>query len=237
MFKAYVTNYYDMVAGAPPGHVMAHSAPFANIAKMGYTPDGPWTYMYFSTCEITFGGAALTANHGPADHVFYILEGHGYSIMNGKRYNFKAGDIMWTPGNYDHEMYPDGAQTLKFLVTLCKQGFKQTEPYIKNLHDAKITQGDGVTFFTLADEEISGSPTQEFHVVDLLPGKKLTLDTPKSDVIAYMYNGKCVATVDGEKLEMNRQEDAVVIPMGAAWEIENVGPQVVRFALSLSPCR
>lgn len=238
MFKAYVQNYYDMQAMAPAQHVLAHSAPFANAVKMGYDPAGnEWTYQYFSTCEITFGGAALIANHGAADHVFYILEGYGYSIINGKRYNYKAGDIMWTPGNADHEMYPDGTANLKFLVTLCPRGYKPSEPYIRNINDARVTEKDGVTFFTLADEEITGSASQEFHIVDVLPGRKLTLDTPNSDVIAYMYNGQCVATVDGEKLAMNRQEDAVVIPKGAKWEIENVSRQCVRFALSMSPCR
>jgi hypothetical protein len=71
------------------------------------------------------------------------------------------------------------------------RGFKPSQPYIKNINDAKVTEKDGVTFFTLADEELTGSPTQEFHIVDVLPGKTLALDTPKSDVIAYMYNGKC----------------------------------------------
>ena len=238
MFKAYVQNYYDMQSMCPVQHVGAHSAPFANCAKMGYDPAGPdWTYMYFSTCEIDYGGAALNANHGPADHVFYILEGEGYSMINGKRYAYKAGDIMWTPGNSDHEMYPDGTANLKFLVTLCKQGYKPSEPYIRNINDAKVTEDEGVTFFTLADEEITGSSTQEFHIVDVYPGAELTMDTPKSDVIAYMYNGQCVATGDGEELEMNRQEDAVVIPMGAEWKIKNVSKQCVRFAVSLSPCR
>lgn len=237
-FKAYVKNFYEMQDMCPVQHVLAHSRPFANAASMGYDPAGPdWTYQYFSTCEIDYGGAALIANHGPADHVFYILEGEGYSMINGKRYAYQEGDIMWTPGNADHEMYPGGTANLKFLVTLCPRGFKPSEPYIKNVNDAKVTKMDGFTMFTLADEEITGSASQEFHIVDLYPGAKLTLDTPKSDVIAYMYNGKCVATVDGDKLEMNRAEDAVVIPMGAKWEIENVTEQVIRFAVSLSPCR
>ena len=133
MFKPYVKNYYEMRPMAPAQHVLAHSAPFANAVSMGYDPAGPdWTYQYFSTCEITYGGAALVANHGPADHVFYILEGEGYSLIDGKRYTYKAGDIMWTPGNADHEMYPDGTANLKFLVTLCKQKFKPSEAYIKN---------------------------------------------------------------------------------------------------------
>ena len=90
-FKAYVQNFYDMRDMAPVQHVGAHSRPFANAAKMGYDPAGTeWTYQYFSTCEITYGGAALIANHGPADHIFYILEGEGYSMMNGKRYAYKA---------------------------------------------------------------------------------------------------------------------------------------------------
>lgn len=237
-FKAYVKNYYDMQSMCPVQHVGAHSAPFANAASMGYDPAGTeWTYMYFSTCEIGYGGAALNANHGPADHIFYILEGYGYIMMNGKRYDFKAGDLIWTPGNCDHEQYPNGTANLKFLVTLCPRGFKQTEPFVKNINDAKVTKGDGFTLLTLADEEITGSPTQEFHIIDVQPGAKLSMDTPKSDVIAFMYNGKCVADVDGEKLEMDRQETACVIPMGAKWEIENVSPQVCRFAVSLSPCR
>ena len=106
-FKAYVKNYYDIQAAAPPAHVMAHSSPFALPVTMGYDfPGDEWTYQYFSICEITFGGAALNANHGPADHVFYILDGTGYTLIDGKRHNFRKGDILWSPGNLDHEMYP-----------------------------------------------------------------------------------------------------------------------------------
>jgi quercetin dioxygenase-like cupin family protein len=240
-FKAYVKNYYDIKAMQPAAHVLAHSAPFANAISMGYDPAGPdWTYQYFSTCEIVWGGAALLANHPNADHIFYILAGEGYSLMNGKRYNFKTGDIMWTPGNTDHEMYPEGTATLKFLVTLCPQGFKASEPYIKNVNDVKASTeagNEGVTFFTLANPELSGSPTQEFHIVDVLPGATLSLDTPKSDVIAYLYQGQAEATVDGDVLPLKKAEDAIVIPKGAKWAIKNTSEQVVRFALSLSSAR
>jgi mannose-6-phosphate isomerase-like protein (cupin superfamily) len=238
-FKAYVKNYYDIQALAPAAHVMAHSAPFAGPVPMGYDPAGSdWTYLYFSTCEITYGGAALLANHKGADHVFYILDGYGYSLIDGKRYTFETGDIMWTPGSMDHEMYPFGTATLKFLVTLCPQGYKPSKPYIKNVNDVDVNQvADGVNFFTLASPEITGSPTQEFHIVDVFPGKTLTLDTPKSDVIAYMFQGQAEATVDGEKLPMKKAEDTLVTPMGAKWAIENTSKQVVRFALSLSPSR
>ncbi|MDR1068899.1 MAG: cupin domain-containing protein [Clostridiales Family XIII bacterium] len=240
-FKAYVKNYYDIQAMQPAAHVMAHSAPFAGPVPMGYDPAGKdWTYLYFSTCEITFGGAALLANHKDADHVFYILDGYGYSLMDGKRYTFETGDIMWTPGNTDHEMYPFGTATLKFLVTLCPQGFKASEPYIKNINDVEPATepgNDGVTFFTLASPTISGSPTQEFHIVDVLPGAKLSLDTPKSDVIAYMFQAQAEATVDGEKLAMKKAEDTLVVPMGAKWDIANTTKQTLRLALSLSPSR
>lgn len=239
MAKAYVKNYYDIQAMAPAAHVMAHSAPFANPALMGYDPAGKdWTYLYFSICEITYGGAALVANHPNADHVFYILDGYGYSMMDGKRYTFQKGDIMWTPGNMDHEMYPFGTATLKFLVTLCPQGYKKSEPYIKNVNSVDgVKANDGATLFTLASPSISGSPTQEFHIVDVLPGAKLSLDTPKSDVIAYMFHGQATATVDGEKLDMKKSEDTLVVPMGAKWEIANTSKQALRLALSLSPSR
>ena len=81
-FKAYVKNFYEMQDMAPVQHVLAHSRPFANAASMGYDPAGPdWTYQYFSTCEIDYGGAALIANHGPADHVFY----RRHHVDSGKR--------------------------------------------------------------------------------------------------------------------------------------------------------
>ncbi|MDR1816197.1 MAG: cupin domain-containing protein [Clostridiales Family XIII bacterium] len=238
-FKAYVKNYYDIQVAQPVAHVMAHSAPFAGPATMGYDPAGKdWTYLYFSTCEVLWGGAALMANHGPADHAFYILDGQGYIMMNGKRFDFQTGDILWCPGNCDHEQYPKGTATLKFLVTLCPQGFKASEPYIKNVNDVDgVEWAPGVTAFTLASPEINGSPTQEFHIVDVAPGATLSLDTPKSDVIAYQFHGQSEATVDGDVLPMKKAEDVLVCPMGAKWEIANKGKQAVRLALSLSPAR
>ncbi|MDR3363856.1 MAG: cupin domain-containing protein [Clostridiales Family XIII bacterium] len=240
-FKAYVKNYYDIQAMQPAGHVMAHSAPFANAASMGYDPAGPdWTYQYFSSCEITFGGAALPANHPKADHVFYITEGYGYAMIGGKRFTYQSGDIMWAPGSVDHEMYPFGTATLKFLVTLCPQGFKPSEPYIKNVNDVSGTAepgNEGVTFFTLASPAITGSGSQEFHIVEILPGAKLSLDTPKSDVIAHLFTGVAEAAADGEKLPMKKAEDVFVCPKGAKWEIANAGKQVVRLALSISTAR
>ncbi|MDR2457663.1 MAG: cupin domain-containing protein [Clostridiales Family XIII bacterium] len=235
-FKAYVKNYYDIQAMQPAAHVMAHSAPFANPVSMGYDPTGKdWTYLYFSICEITFGGAALLANHPNADHVFYILDGYGYSMMDGKRYTFETGDIMWTPGNVDHEMYPFGTATLKFLVTLCPQGFKASEPYIKNINNTEAEVKDGASIFTLASPKISGSPTQTFQIVDIIPGATFSLDTPDSDLIAYLFQGQAETTVAGEKLDLKKPEDTLVAPKGAPWKIENVGKQAVRIALSLSP--
>jgi glyoxylate utilization-related uncharacterized protein len=94
-----------------------------------------------------------------------------------------------------------------------------------------------VTFFTLASPRISGSPTQEFHIVDVLPGAKLSLDTPESDVIAYLFQAQAEATIGGEKLAMKKAEDTLVAPMGAKWDIANTTKQTLRLALSLSPSR
>ncbi|MDR0876156.1 MAG: cupin domain-containing protein [Clostridiales Family XIII bacterium] len=240
-FKAYVKNFYDIPAMQPAGHVLAHSSPFANAASMGYDPAGPdWTYQYFSTCEIVWGGAAITANHPKADHVFYILSGKGYAMIGGKRYGFEEGDIMWAPGSVDHEMYPQGESTLRFLVTLCPRGYKPTEAFIKNINsvDASTEPGnDGVTFFTLASPAITGSDSQEFHIVDIQPGATLSLDTPNSDLIAYQFQGQSTATVDGETLELKKSEDAIVIPKGAKWALRNTSKQAVRYALSISTAR
>jgi len=94
-----------------------------------------------------------------------------------------------------------------------------------------------VTFFTLADPALTGSDSQEFHIVDVLPGKTLSLDTPKSDVIAYQFQGQAEAVVDGEVLPLKKSEDTLVVPKGAKWEINNTGKQVTRYALLISTAR
>ena len=52
-------------------------------------------------------GAPSTFTHGHQyDAVFYVLEGKGYEIHDGKRYDWKAGDAFFPhPGGSVHQHY------------------------------------------------------------------------------------------------------------------------------------
>jgi mannose-6-phosphate isomerase-like protein (cupin superfamily) len=235
MAKAFVKNYYDLVPAAPLRHITAHAFAFAVPATTGSD-----TYGFFSICEIRFGGAALLDNHKDSDHCYFILSGKGYSFIKGKRYEYKAGDVMWIPGNSDHEMYPIGVQTLKFLVTLTGKDFNQTEPYIRNILDvAGVADpaNSGVTLFPMSTPKCGGSKTIDFHVVEVQAGAKIAeIAYAESDQNTYVVSGKGYAIVDGEKLEL-KPEDGLFVPKGAKYSIVNDSKQTLKLAQTFGPAR
>ncbi len=233
MTKAYVKNYYDLVPAAPARHLNAHAFAFGVPATMDSD-----TYNFFSICEIRFGGAAILDNHKDADHCYFILSGKGYSIINGKRYEYKVGDVMWIPGNSDHEMYPIGVQTLKFLVTLTPKEFSQTEPFIRNINDVTPTVPDAgkATAFPISNPKNGGSNTIEFQVVEILPDGVVRGQTEESDQMSYVISGRGYAIADGERLPLV-VEDGFYIPKGVKYEIHPDGGQTLRIAQSFGPAR
>ncbi|MDR2482610.1 MAG: cupin domain-containing protein [Treponema sp.] len=235
MANAFVKNYYDLTPAAPARHINAHAFAFAVPATTGSD-----TYSFFSICEIRFGGAAILDNHKDADHCYFILSGKGYSIIKGKRYEYRAGDVMWIPGNSDHEMYPIGVQTLKFLVTLTGKEFAQTEPFIRNILDvegAADPANSGVTLFPMATPKTGGSRTIDFHIVEVQAGAKIAeTGVAESDQNSYIISGKGYALVNGEKLALN-PEDGIFIPKGAKYSIVNDGKQTLKIAQSFGPAR
>jgi mannose-6-phosphate isomerase-like protein (cupin superfamily) len=235
MAKAYTKHYYDLVPGVPLRHIVANAWAFGTPAITG-TPN----YSFFSICEIRIGGGALQDNHKDADHCYFILSGKGWSFINGKRYEYRAGDVMWIPGNADHEMYPLGMQTLKFTVTLTAKDFNQTEPFIRNYLDAETfsdPDNEGVTYTAMATPKIGGSNTIDFHLVEIMPGKKIAATkVAEAEQYSYIINGKGYAVVDGEKLALT-PEDGLYVPEGATYEIVNDGPTVLRFQQTFGPAR
>jgi mannose-6-phosphate isomerase-like protein (cupin superfamily) len=235
MSKAYVKNYYDLFAASPIRHIVANSWAFGTPAITG-TPN----YSFFSICEIRIGGAAIIDNHKDADHCYFILSGKGWSFINGKRYEYKAGDVMWIPGNSDHEMYPTGVQTLKFTVTLTAKDFNTTEPFIRNIFDTvpfADPDNDGVTYWPMATPKLGSSNTIDFHVIEILPGKKIAATSvAESEQYSYVISGKGYAIVDGERLELT-PEDGLYVPEGASYEIVNEGPAVLKFQQTFGPAR
>ena len=234
MAKAYVKNYYDLAPAQPAKHINAHAFAFGLPATMDSD-----TYNFFSICEIRFGGAAILDNHKDADHCYFILSGKGYSIIKGKRYDYKVGDVMWIPGNSDHEMYPIGVQTLKFLVTLTPKEFSQTEPFIRNINEVAATAVAGAknaTAFPISNPKNGGSNTIEFQVVDILPDGVVEGQVAESDQMSYVIAGKGYVIADGEKLPLIA-EDGFYIPKGAKYEIHAADGQILRIAQSFGPAR
>jgi len=237
MAKAYVKNYYELFAASPVRHIVANSWAFGTPATTG-TPN----YSFFSICEIRIGGAAITDNHKDADHCYYILSGKGWSLIEGKRYEYNAGDVMWIPGNCNHEMYPTGVQTLKFTVTLTAKDFNQTEPFIRGFADAvpaSDPDNEGVTCWPMAAPKLSpaSSNTIEVRIVEIMPGKKIAKSkVSESEQYSYFITGYGHAVVDGEGLELS-PEDGLYVPEGAEYEIVNDGAGVLRFQQTFGPAR
>jgi mannose-6-phosphate isomerase-like protein (cupin superfamily) len=146
---------------------------------------------------------------------------------------------MWIPGNSDHEMYPIGVQTLKFVVTLTPKEFSQTEPFIRNINDVvpvAVEGGKNATAFPISNPKNGGSKTIEFQVVEILPDGFIGGQEADSDQMTYVMSGKGYVVVDGEKLPLV-VEDGFYVPKGAKYEIHPDGGQVLKLAQSFGPAR
>ena len=64
-----------------------------------------------------FAPGAKSLKHGHQNEaIFYILEGRGYEIHNGKRYKWKKGDVVIVPGGSVHQHF--NADSKKRAVAL-----------------------------------------------------------------------------------------------------------------------
>ncbi|MEL7654960.1 MAG: hypothetical protein AAGU75_03515, partial [Bacillota bacterium] len=142
-------------------------------------------------------------------------------------------------GNSDHEMYPIGVQTLKFLVTLTPKEFTQTEPFIRNINEVApvaLADAKNATTFPISTPKNGGNNTIEFQVVDILPDGVVSGQVAESDQMTYVIAGKGYVIADGEKLPLIT-EDGFYIPKGVKYEIHADGGQILRLAQSFGPAR
>ncbi len=233
--KAYVKNVYDCPMAQPPKHINAHAWCMGNPATMGTD-----SYTFFSICEIRFGGAAIMDNHKDADHCYFILEGRGYSIINGERFEYAPGTIMWIPGNSDHEMYPIGVENLRFVVTLTSKGFNQTKPFTRDYHEVDTVvppKHENCVAWPAITPKNGGSNTIEFHITEMFPGGQALDDVHEdADHMYYFIDGYGESIVEGEKLTYG-PGDAMFIPKGAKHSMKNTGPGVLKMVASFGPSR
>ena len=233
--KAYVKNVYDCAFAAPAKHLNAHAWALATPVTTGSD-----SFNFFSICEIKFGGAAITDNHKDADHCYFILSGKGYSIIKGKRYEYQPNDVMWIPGNSDHEMYPIGAETLRFVVTLTPKDFNQTEPFIRNINEITPVlppKHQNASAYPIVTPKNGGSNTIEFHVTEIRPGGCAEADVHEdADHVYFFISGRGHAICDGEKLPFG-PNDALFVPKGASHEMYVEGEETLRMVVTFGPSR
>lgn len=239
MNKAFVRNITQAVPAAPPKHLNAHAWALVNPAL-----GGPPNMSFFSICEIRHGGAAITDNHRDADHCYFILSGRGYSIINGKRYEYGPNDLMWIPGNSDHEMYPIGTETLRFVVTLTtgtdSVPFRQTEPFVRNIKDVQPVcppLHENASSWPLAVPKNGGGDTIEFFITEIRPGGAALKDIHENEAHVYFFlSGRGYSIIEGERFDFG-PEDALYIPKNSQHEMYVVGEETLRFVVTFSPAR
>jgi len=240
MAKPFVTKSVNAIASQPAKHLNATAFAFVTPA-MGANP----TLQFFSICEIRFGGAAILDNHKDADHCYFILSGRGYSIIDGKRYEYGPNDVLWIPGNKDHEMYPIGLETLRFVVTLTPapgggKPFRATEPFVRNIYDVEGVVPplhENSTAFPIVTPKNGGSDSIEFHVTEIRPGGAALKDNhPNSDHVYYILSGRGYSIIDGERYDFG-PGDALYIPMGSDHEMYPVGDDTLKFIVTFTPAR
>lgn len=235
MAKAYVKNVYDCAPMCPPRHINATAWAMANPAMMDSD-----SFNFFSICEIRFGGAAIPDTHKDADHCYFFLSGKGYSIIEGVRYEYGPGDLMWIPGNSLHEMYPTGIETLRFIVTLTPKDFNQTKPFIRNVRDVEPVvppKHFDASAYPLAMPKNGGSNTIEFHVTEIRPTGRAEEDVHEdADHVYFFISGYGYTICDGERLDFG-PNDALYIPKGTKHEMHVKGEETLRMVVTFGPSR
>jgi quercetin dioxygenase-like cupin family protein len=67
--------------------------------------------------EMESGGHTPFHNHS-WEHEVFILEGEGLLIDENGEKKFRAGDVVFVPGNEKHQFKNNGKKTLKFLCLI-----------------------------------------------------------------------------------------------------------------------
>jgi len=101
----------DVQPGCPPLHHETVSWAMVTAA------DGSQSVEVFID-EISPQGAAYQDKHEHEDHVFFIISGRGYAVVDQERLEYAPGDALWIPRGAAHEMYVTGQETLRMVTVV-----------------------------------------------------------------------------------------------------------------------
>jgi len=71
--------------------------------------------------EFQPGGHTALHSH-PWEHEVYILEGSGVVVAGGRRYEVKAGTVVYIPPNEPHQFRNEGGSVLRMLCMIPVEG-------------------------------------------------------------------------------------------------------------------
>jgi quercetin dioxygenase-like cupin family protein len=60
-----------------------------------------------------------TGKHAHGEEGIYIVEGEGCSIVNGVRYDWKKGSVVWVPFGAEHQHFNTGDETVRYASFTC----------------------------------------------------------------------------------------------------------------------
>jgi mannose-6-phosphate isomerase-like protein (cupin superfamily) len=63
------------------------------------------------------GGSADEDVHEDADHMYFFLDGTGYSMVEGEKLEYGPGDCLFIPRGAKHSMVNTGKGTLKMVAS------------------------------------------------------------------------------------------------------------------------
>lgn len=60
-----------------------------------------------------------TGKHAHGEEGIYIVEGEGFSVINGVKYQWAKGSVIWIPFGAEHQHFNTGTETVRYFSTMC----------------------------------------------------------------------------------------------------------------------
>ena len=59
-----------------------------------------------------------TGKHEHGEEAIYIVEGEGFSIVNGVKYEWNKGSVLWMPFGSQHQHFNTGTETARYFSAM-----------------------------------------------------------------------------------------------------------------------
>ena len=110
--KGFVRNVADAEPFCPPLHENCDAWALIDPSVGG----GDSVAVHIT--EMRPEGAALDDIHEDKDHIFYVLSGKGFALVDGEKHYIQTGDALWIARKSRHEIHVKGRETLRLLVVI-----------------------------------------------------------------------------------------------------------------------